>query len=74
MASARPDQDAELQLRLVDDAWDKLEEHWLDDIAKRFDRNQWTALHEESQSYLAALRTMMNLLEAAEAETAPLDA
>ena len=66
---ARPDRDGDQQLRLLDDAWDKVEPHWQDDIARQFGTHKWTPLRDESRRYLEALRAMMDLLDAAERDT-----
>jgi len=67
--SGRPDQDGDQQLRLLDDAWEKASQHWLDGTARQFGESQWASLCQESHSYLEALRTLMDLLETAERET-----
>ena len=65
----RPDQDGDQELRLLDDAWEKASQHWLDGTARRFDTGQWAPLLAESRSYLEALRKMMDTLDAAERDT-----
>ena len=67
--TARPDQDGDQQLRLLGDAWDKAAEHWRDGPAHQFGTAQLTPLLQESRGYVEALRTLMDLLEAAERET-----
>ncbi len=37
----RPDRDGDQQLRLLDDAWDKASQHWLDGMARQFDTGHW---------------------------------
>lgn len=69
MTGRRPDQDGDLQLRLLGDAWEKASQHWLDGMAREFGEDQWTLLHQESLGYLEALRKLMETLEAAELET-----
>ena len=66
---ARPDQDGDQQLRLLDDAWGKAAEHWQDGTARQFGGAQLTPLLEESRSYLEALRKLMDVLEAADRDT-----
>ena len=66
---SRPDQDGDRQLRLLDDAWGKAAEHWRDGTARQFGDGQWASLHQESRSYLEALRKLMDTLDAAERDT-----
>ncbi len=66
---ARPDQDGDQQLRLLDDAWEKASQHWLDETARQFGEGPWASLHQESRSYLEALRKLLDTVEAAERET-----
>jgi hypothetical protein len=66
---ARPDRDGDQQLRLLDDAWEKAVSDWQDDVARQFGTHRWTPLRDESRLYLEALRTMMDLLDAAERDT-----
>ena len=68
--NSRPEQDGEQQLRLLADAWDQAAEHWRDGPARQFGDSQLAPLLQESRGYLEALRTMMDLLEAADRETA----
>ena len=65
----RPDRDGDQQLRLLDDAWDKAAQHWLDGMARQFDTGHWAPLVQESRGYLEALRKLMDTLEAAERDT-----
>ena len=65
----RPEQDGDQQVRLLGDAWDQAAEHWRDGPARQFGEGQLTPLLQESRGYLEALRTMMDLLEAADRET-----
>ncbi len=65
----RPDQDGDLQLRLLGDAWDKAAEHWRDGMARQFDDGHLTPLRAESRGYLEALRRVLDMLEAAERDT-----
>jgi hypothetical protein len=67
--SARPDQDGDQQIRLLDDAWDKAAQHWRDGMARQFEDGQLTPLLRESRGYLEALRRLLDLLEAAERAT-----
>ena len=66
---SRPEQDGDQQLRLLGDAWDKAAEHWRDGPARQFGTAQLTPVLQESRGYLEALRTLMDLLEAADRET-----
>jgi len=66
----RPDQDGEGQLRLLEEAWDKAAQHWQDGVARQFDADQLTPLLRESRGYLEALRRLLDLLEAADRDTA----
>jgi hypothetical protein len=67
---SRPEQDGDQQLRLLADAWDQAAEHWRDGPARQFGEGPLASALQESRGYLEALRTMMDLLEAAERETA----
>jgi hypothetical protein len=67
--TARPDRDGDQQLRLLDDAWDKASQHWLDGMARQFETGHWTPLLRESRGYLEALRKLMDTLETAERDT-----
>ena len=67
---ARPDQDGDQQVRLLDDAWDKATQYWQDGLARQFDADHITPLLAESRGYLEALRRLLDLLEAAERDTA----
>ena len=68
--NSRPEQDGDQQLRLLADAWDQAAEHWRDGPARQFGESQLAPLLQESRGYLEALRAMMDLLEAADRETA----
>jgi hypothetical protein len=65
----RPDQDGDQQLRLLEDAWEKASQHWLDGTARQFGDGHWASLHQESRRYLEALRKLMDTLDAAERDT-----
>jgi hypothetical protein len=67
--AARPDQDGDQQLRLLDDARDKAARHWQDGLGRQFDTDHLTPLLRESRNYLEALRRLMDMLEAAERDT-----
>lgn len=67
----RPDQDGDHQFRRLQAAWDQARPRWRDDMARDFDTWHWTPLAQETRSYLEALRTLMDLLEAAERDTEP---
>ena len=66
---ARPDQDGDQQLRLLDDAWDKAAQYWQDGLARQFDTDHVTPLLAESRGYLEALRRLLDLLEAADRDS-----
>jgi len=66
---SRPEQDGDQQLRLLADAWDQAAEHWRDGPARQFGDAELAPLLQESRSYLEALRTLMDTLEAAERAT-----
>jgi len=66
---ARPADDGDQHLRRLEDAWDKVAPRWHDRVARDFGSRQWTPLRDESLAYLAALRAMMDLLDAAERDT-----
>ena len=44
-------------------------QHWQDEVARQFDADHWTPLAQRSRAYLAALRTLMDVLETAERDT-----
>jgi hypothetical protein len=66
---ARPDQDGDLQLRLLDDARGQAAEHWRDGTARQFGATRLAPLLQESRSYLEALCKLLDTLEAAERDT-----
>jgi len=66
---ARPDEEADHLLRVIDSAWHKTRQSWLDDMAGHFDRAHWTPLLTESRAYLRALGECMELLSTAERDT-----
>lgn len=68
--TARPDQDGDQQLRLLADAWGQAAEHWRDGAAREFHDGQLAPLLRESRGYLEALRALLDLLDAAERDTA----
>jgi len=65
----RPDRDSDHQLRVLDAAWGKAQQHWRDDMARHFEAHHWTPLLNESRAYLEALRKLMDVLNAAERDT-----
>lgn len=65
----RPDQDGDHNMRVLSSVWEKTRHHWQDDMATRFDTGYWTPMLNESRSYLAALRQLLELLNAAERDT-----
>jgi uncharacterized protein YukE len=67
---ARPDRDAEQQLSRLEEAWEKASERWRDEQARRFYADHWEPLVQAARGYLAALGQLMDVLEAAERDTA----
>ena len=65
----RPDHDGDYQLDVLDAAWDKTQQYWHDDMTRHFDAQYWLPLLNESRAYLQALRTLIDLLDAAERDT-----
>ena len=65
----RPDRDGDEQLRLLGAAWEEAARHWQDEVARQFEADHWTPLVELSRGYLEALRSLLNMFEAAERET-----
>jgi hypothetical protein len=66
---ARPDEDGDHLLRVIDSIWRKTQQSWHDDMASHFDRAHWTPLLAESRAYLGALRECLETMNAAERET-----
>jgi hypothetical protein len=64
-----PDDDAAFQLRLLDTAWYEARQHWTDGGATHFEKNHWRPLDERARAYAASLRTLTELLAAAERAT-----
>ena len=67
--TARPDRDGDEQLGLLGTAWEAAAQHWQDEVARQFDADHWTPLAQRSRAYLAALGTLLDMLETAERET-----
>jgi hypothetical protein len=67
--AARPDEDGDQLLRVIDSVWQKTQQRWLDDMAGHFDRTHWTPLLAESRVYLRALGDCLELLGTAERDT-----
>ena len=67
---SRPEQDGDQQVRLLADAWDQAAGYWRDGPARQFGDGSVVPLLEECRGYLEALRALMDLLEAADRETA----
>lgn len=65
----RPDRDGDEQFRLLGAAWEEAAPHWQDEVARRFEADHWTPLAEQSRGYLEALRSLVDMFEAAERET-----
>jgi hypothetical protein len=66
---ARPDEDGEHLLAVIDSIWQKTQQSWRDDMARHFDRAHWTPLLAESRAYLGALRECLETVSAAERDT-----
>jgi hypothetical protein len=66
---ARPDEDGNHMLRVIDSIWQKTQQCWLDDMAGHFERTHWTPLLAESRAYLLALGECLELLGNAERDT-----
>ena len=66
---ARPHEDGDHMLRVIDSTWQKTQRCWLDDMASHFDRTHWTPLLAESRAYLRALGECLELLSTAERDT-----
>ena len=67
--TARPDRDGDEQLGLLGTAWEQAARQWQDEVASQFDADHWTPLAQRSRAYLAALGTLLDMLETAERET-----
>jgi hypothetical protein len=65
----RPDSDGDEQLRLLGAAWEEAARHWQDEVARQFEADHWTPLAQQSRGYLEALRSLLDMFEAAERET-----
>ena len=65
----RPDRDGDEQLRLLGVAWEEAARHWQDEVARQFEADHWTPLVQQSRGYLEALRSLLDMFEAAERET-----
>ncbi|HTS96790.1 MAG TPA: hypothetical protein VMI33_09220 [Streptosporangiaceae bacterium] len=66
---ARPDEDGDHLLRVIDAVWSKTQQRWHDDMASHFDREHWTPLVTGARAYQRALGECLDLLSAAERET-----
>lgn len=64
-----PHEDGDYSLHLLDSAWYDTKLQWRDNLATHFDHSHWAPLADETRAYLAALRRLMELLNAAERET-----
>ena len=67
--ASRPDEAGEHQLYLLESAWYKTEQHWHDNMARRFETDYRTPLRDESRAYLIAVRKLMELLQASDRDT-----
>lgn len=65
----RPDRDGDEQLRLLGAAWEEAARQWQDEVARQFEADHWTPLVQQSRGYLEALRSLLDMFEAAERET-----
>jgi hypothetical protein len=66
---ARPDEDGDHMLRVIDSVWHKTRPSWRDDVAGHFEREHWSPLVAESRAYLGALRECLEMLGDAERDT-----
>jgi hypothetical protein len=64
----RPDRDGDEQLRVLGAAWEEAARHWQDEVARQFEADHWTPLVQRSRGYLEALRSLLDMFEAAERE------
>jgi hypothetical protein len=60
----RPETDVALQFSVLEEAWDNVQRHWHDDVARDFAAQHWTPLKQESAVYLQALRSLLDTLSA----------
>jgi hypothetical protein len=65
----RPDLAAAEGLGQLAGAWQQAEQHWHDDVARRFGTHHVTPLLSEARAHLAALRRLLDVLEAADQAT-----
>lgn len=65
----RPDRDGDEQLRLLAASWEEAARHWQDEVARQFEADHWTPLVQQSRGYLEALRSLLDMFEAAERDT-----
>jgi hypothetical protein len=65
----RPDRDGDEQLRVLGAAWEEAARHWQDEVARQFEADHWTPLVQQTRGYLEALRSLLDMFEAAERET-----
>ena len=65
----QPDRDGDEQLRLLGAAWEEAARHWQDEVARQFEADHWTPLAQQSRGYLEALRSLLDMFEAAERDT-----
>lgn len=65
-----PDEDAARELVLLTAAWDEARQRWHDNAAVRFEDGHWAPLYQASREYLDALGALLELIEAADRETA----
>ncbi len=65
----RPDRDGDEQLRRLGAAWEEAARQWQDEVARQFEADHWTPLVQQSRGYLEALRSLLDMFEAAERET-----
>jgi hypothetical protein len=66
---ARPDEDGEHLLGVIDSIWQTTQQSWRDDMARQFDHAHWTPLVAESRAFLGALRECLETMSAAERDT-----
>lgn len=66
---ARPDEDGDHLLRVVEASWRTTQQSWRDDMARHFERTHWTPLLAESRAYLGALRDCLDMMSKADRDT-----
>lgn len=60
---------ADSSFRVLDAAWFTARQHWRDTHTTQFARDHWNPMEADTRAYLAALRELLSLLNAAERAT-----